>query len=139
MADFLFQNGVDIVLGNHPHTIQPMEKRTVTLEDGTTKDGFIIYALGNFIGDQRDVDTRSSIILELSLTKHEDAHISIDDVSYTPIYMYKNNSASSHKFKVLDIEKTISDYEKGIDTSIGKSMYNTLKSQLNRINEILGN
>ena len=138
LADFLFQNGVDVVLGNHPHTIQPMEKRTVTLEDGTTKDGFIIYALGNFIGDQRDVDTRSSIILELSLTKHEDSHISIDDVSYTPIYMYKNNSASSHKFKVLDIEKTISDYEKGIDTSIGKSMYNTLKSQLNRINKILG-
>ena len=137
LADFLFQNGVDIVLGNHPHTLQPMEKRTVTLEDGSTKDGFIIYALGNFTGDQSDVDTRSSVILKLTITKHEDDHISIDNVSYTPIYMYKNSSVSTHKFKVLDIEKTISNYEKGIDTSIGSSTYNTLKSQLNRINNIL--
>lgn len=138
LADFLFQNGVDIVLGNHPHTLQPMEKRTVTLEDGSTKDGFIIYALGNFMADQSDVDTRSSIILKLTITKHEDNHISIDDASYTPIYMYKNTSASTHKFKILDMQKTISNYEKGIDTSIGKSMYNTLKSQLTRINDILG-
>ena len=133
LADFLFQNGVDIVLGNHPHTLQPMEKRTITLEDGSTKDGFIIYSLGNFMGDQSNVNTRSSIILKLSITKHGDGHISIDDVSYTPIYMYKNSSASTHKFKILDIEKTISNYENGIDTSIGKSMYNTLKSQLARI------
>ena len=76
-----------------------MEKRTVTLEDGSTKDGFIIYALGNFMADQSDVDTRSSIILKLTITKHEDDRISIDDASYTPIYMYKNNSASTHKFK----------------------------------------
>ena len=33
LADFLFQNGVDIILGNHPHVLEPMEKRTVTLED----------------------------------------------------------------------------------------------------------
>ena len=139
LADFLFQNGVDIILGNHPHTLQPMEKRTITLEDGSTKDGFVIYALGNFIGDQTDADTRSSIILNLKITKHEDEHISIDEVSYTPIYMYKNPSVSTHKFKVLNMEKAVSDYEKGIDTSIGKSTYNTLKTQLTRINKILGN
>ena len=49
---FLFQNGVDVILGTHPHVLEPMEKRTVTLEDGTTKDGFVIYSLGNFIADK---------------------------------------------------------------------------------------
>ena len=42
LADFLFQNGVDIILGNHPHTLEPMEKRTVTLSDGSSKDCFVI-------------------------------------------------------------------------------------------------
>ena len=70
LADFLFQNGVDIILGNHPHVLEQMEKRTITLEDGTTKDGFVIYALGNFICDQNAENTRNSIILNLKITKH---------------------------------------------------------------------
>ena len=49
LADYLFENGADIILGSHPHVLEPMEKRTVTLSDGTKKDGFVIYSLGNFI------------------------------------------------------------------------------------------
>ena len=45
LSTFLFQNGVDIILGTHPHVLEPMEKQTVTLEDGTIKDGFVIYKL----------------------------------------------------------------------------------------------
>ena len=92
LADFLFQNGVDIILGNHPHTLEPMEKRIVTLEDGTTKDCFVIYALGNFICDQRLENTRNSIILNLTITKHLDGKISIDKADYVPIYMYKDTT-----------------------------------------------
>ena len=54
LADFLFENGVDIILGSHPHVLEPMEKRTITLDDGTTKDGFVIYSLGNFMSAQKD-------------------------------------------------------------------------------------
>ena len=67
LANFLFQNGVDIILGTHPHVLEPMEKRTITLEDGTTKDGFVIYSLGNFISDQNAENTRNSIILNLDI------------------------------------------------------------------------
>lgn len=133
LADFLFQNGVNIILGTHPHVLQKMEKRTVTLEDGTTQDGFIIYSLGNFISDQNAKNTRTSIILDLKITKHADNSISIDEVNYTPIYMYKNSSASSKKMKLLDINKTISLYENGTDTSIGENMYTTLKKELDTI------
>ena len=33
LADFLFNNGVDVILGSHPHVLQPMKKKTVTLEE----------------------------------------------------------------------------------------------------------
>ena len=138
LTDFLFQNGVDIILGNHPHTLEPMEKRTVTLADGSTKDCFVIYALGNFICDQNAENTRNSIILNLRITRSENDKISIDSVTYTPIHMYKNPNVSTKRFKVLDIEKTISLYEDGTDTSIGKSKYEDLKVQLNKINSIVG-
>ena len=137
LADFLFQNGVNIILGNHPHVLQPFEKRTVTLEDGSTQDGFIIYALGNFICDQNAENTRNSIILNLSITKQVDGSITVDNIDYIPIYMYKNPSKTIQKMKVLNIEKTLNLYETGQDTSIGESTYNYLKTQLSKINSIL--
>ena len=137
LADFLFQNGVNIILGTHPHVLQQMEKRTVTLEDGSTQDGFIIYSLGNFISDQNAANTRSSIILDLQITKHTDSTVTVDNINYIPIYMYKNSSATTKKMKLLDINKAISLYEEGTDTSIGPSMYATLKTELNNISKIL--
>ena len=117
LANFLFENGVDVILGNHPHVLEPMEKKTITLQDGTTKDVFVVYALGNFTADQRDEITRDSAILNLTITKNSDGKISIDKVNYVPIYMYKNTNVSTHKFKILDIEKTIKDSNLTIDKS----------------------
>lgn len=137
LANFLFENDVDIILGNHPHVLQPMEKRSVTLANGTVKDCFVIYALGNFICDQNSENTRNSIILNLDITKNADGKISIDKVDYVPIYMYKNSNLSIRKMKLLDIEKSISDYENGVDTSISSSTYNLLKDELENIKEII--
>ena len=138
LANFLFENGVDVILGNHPHVLEPMEKKTITLQDGTTKDVFVVYALGNFTADQRDEITRDSAILNLTIIKNSDGKISIDKVNYIPIYMYKNTNVSTHKFKILDIEKTIKDYEEGKNTSINSTVYNNLKKQLEKIKSILG-
>lgn len=137
LADFLFQNGVNVIIGNHPHVIQPMEKRTVTLEDGSTRDGFVAYALGNFICDQNAVNTRDSIILNLKITKHTDGSITIDNYDYVPIYMYKDTSVSKHKMKILDINKTIYNYENNLDDSITEKIYNLMKTELGRITKIL--
>ncbi len=136
-ADFLFQNGVNVIIGNHPHVIQPIEKRTVTLEDGSTRDGFVVYALGNFICDQNAVNTRDSIILNLKITKHTDGSITIDNYDYVPIYMYKDTSVSKHKMKILDINKTIYNYENNLDDSITEKIYNLMKTELGRITKIL--
>ena len=137
LADFLFKSGVDIILGNHPHVLEPMEKKTITLDDGSTKDVFVVYALGNFTADQRAEITRDSAILNLDITKDSDGKILINKVSYVPIYMYKNSAAKVHKFKILDIEKSIANYDSG-DTSIGSSVYSNLKVQLQKIRDIWG-
>ncbi len=138
LADFLFQNGVDIILGNHPHVLEPMEKRTITLEDGTEKEVFVVYALGNFTADQRAEITRDSAILNLTITKNSNGKISIDKANYVPIYMYKNASVKTHKFKILDIESSISKYESGDTSFLSSSSYANLKNQLEKIKSILG-
>lgn len=139
LANLLFENGVDVILGSHPHVLQPMEKRTVTLEDGTTKDCFVIYSLGNFMSGQTKENTRNSIILNMTFTKSgETDKTTIDSVSYIPIYMYKSSSKSTQRYKILDIENSIKKYENGIDTSIGKSVYSTLQTELTKIRNTMG-
>ena len=139
LADFLFNNGVDIILGNHSHVPQQMEKRTIKLDDGTTKDGFVIYSLGNFMANQNKQYTNDSAILKLQITKHKgDGKITIDKATYTPTYMYKNPSKSTKKFKILDINTEIEKYESKASGAVSKSLYNTLVAERKNIKRIIG-
>ena len=139
LADFLFENGVDCIFGSHPHVLEPMEKRTITLEDGTTKDGFVIYSLGNFMSGQIYANTKSTVILDLQITKNSDDKIRIDSAKYVPIYLYdKGASAKSRtRYTLYDLEKSISEYEKG-NSSITKIMYETFKKELETIKKTVG-
>lgn len=137
LANFLFENGADIILGSHPHVLEKMEKRTITLDDGTTKEGFLIYSLGNFMSGQYYDHTKQSIILDLQITKHGDGSISIDSATYTPIYMYKSSSGSKQRYLVMDIEKAISDYKAG-KKNISSTVYKTLKTELKQVKSIVG-
>lgn len=136
LADFLFENGVDIIFGSHPHVLEPMEKRTITLADGTKKDGFVIYSLGNFMSGQVAENTMNTIILQLKITKHSDDKITIDSVNYVPIYMYDKGAGQSERYKILDINKEIAAYENG-DKNISEKLYNTLKAARNKIDKIM--
>ncbi len=140
LADFLFENGVDIILGSHPHVLEPMEKRTITLEDGTTKDGFVIYSLGNFVSGQIYANTKSTVILDIQITKNSDGKISIDNVKYTPVYLYDKGAGAKTRtrYTLIDLEKSILDYENGNDSSISKSLYNTFKDELENIKKNVG-
>ena len=115
LADFLFENGIDIIFGSHPHVLQKMEKRTITLEDGTTKDGFVIYSLGNFFSNQQDVGTRDTVILDIQVTKSgETGKITIDNVKDIPVFNYNKGSGTSDRYRLIDLRNTISEYENGI-------------------------
>ena len=106
LAALLFENGVDIILGSHPHVLQHMEKREIELKDGNKKEGFIIYSLGNFISGQVKENTKESIILNMNITKDgKTGKITIHDINYIPIHMAKYN-----KYKLENVEKTKNNY-----------------------------
>lgn len=78
--------GATAVIGSHPHVLQPMEKYI-------TKDGratLIAYSLGNFVSYQGSMQTRSTIILLLGLTKTNQGVV-INAVKYVPMYMINRN------------------------------------------------
>lgn len=138
LADFLFKNGADIIIGNHPHVLQNFEKREITLDDGTSKDGLVIYSLGNLLADQNKKYARDSAIMNVSVTKDENGKIKINTVKYTPIYIYKDTSKSTQKFKIINIQNAIDSFEAGYSPNLSKTTYNTFKTELENIKNILG-
>ena len=138
LAEFLIKNGADIILGNHAHVPEPMEMKEVTLDDGTTREGFVIYSMGNFFSAQTQNYTRDTLILNIEVRKDgETGKISIDKATYTPVYVYDNGTSAKDRYELLDIEKIISDYEAG-NSNYSTSMYNLMRSELNKITEIVG-
>ena len=138
LAEFLIKNGADIILGNHAHVPEPMEMKTVTLDDGTNREGFVIYSMGNFFSAQTDNYTRDTLILNVEVRKDgKTGKITIDKATYTPVYVYDNGQNAKDRYELLDVEQIIKDYEAG-STKYSESMYNLMKSELKKIEEIVG-
>ena len=53
LAHQLIEAGADVVFGSHPHTLEPIEIYPVTEDDGTSRNGVIIYSMGNFLSSQQ--------------------------------------------------------------------------------------
>ena len=74
-ADFLKSLGVDMIIGSHPHVVQPMEM-DYSLSDGG--GGFLAYSLGNFISNQNDVNTRGGVMVSVSIARYDDVPVILE-------------------------------------------------------------
>lgn len=136
LSNFLFENGVDIILGSHPHVLEPFEKKNITLPDGTEKEVFVIYSMGNFMSGQTQANTKTSIILNLKLTKHGNTgKLSIDKLSYTPIYTYTYPKYKN--YKIINLKQAVFDYENDAPNRISYENYLNFKSELEKVNSML--
>ena len=64
LADFCLERGVDLIVGSHPHVLQPLEVREVG-----GKPRCIAWSLGNFISCQRTLPRERALILQVELAR----------------------------------------------------------------------
>ncbi|MFZ2538447.1 MAG: CapA family protein [Oscillospiraceae bacterium] len=82
MAKQMIEWGADVILGHHPHVIQPVEY--IERADGTR--GIVAYSLGNFISAQDRAVRMIGGMLDLVITKSfEENKIEISSVGFVPI------------------------------------------------------
>jgi len=91
MAEFCFAHGAKLVIGSHPHVLQPIEWRK-------EQDQLLAYSLGNFVSGQRDRYKNGGALLNVTLKKirGEDStsQVSIDSTSYALDWIYRTTDAS---------------------------------------------
>lgn len=135
-AKFLGENGVDIILGNHSHCIEPWE--------WIDEDTIVFYSFGNLISSQMLAE--SSIVRKvgpvgllgtLEITKvvntaENTSEIKIDNIGAEIIYTYRyyNNEKSKYDYLIVPFSKMESKYLNNYE-----SIYNEFSSILKEFDE----
>lgn len=90
LTAFFSQQGVDLVIGTHPHVIQPVEK--VQNEEG--HEMLVYYSLGNFVSCQDKAPRMLGGMARVTIQKDPDGTISFPEAGITPLvthYESKDN------------------------------------------------
>ncbi|MEW6652845.1 MAG: CapA family protein [Bacteroidota bacterium] len=118
--------GADIIIGSHPHVIQPVE--FFELPNSKMDRGFSAYSLGNFFSNQRWRYSDCGVVLNFTIEKINSKLI-LDTISIAPIWVSKEIVRGKNRFKILPADtlssKAFISLNKPDQTKLIQSFYDT--------------
>ena len=128
-------DGVDLILGSHPATIQPME----ICKNSDGENAFVSYSVGNYISASEYENSNIEMILEIKIKKDsKTGKVTLNKVTYTPVYLLDNGKNAENRYELYDIKDVISKYESGQTDVVDKKLYDKLKQALKEIEKLVG-
>lgn len=141
IAQALCDMGVDVIIGGHPHVVQPIDLLTST--DGKHKT-VCVYSLGNFVSNQRrnlmglkTGHTEDGLIFEMTFSKYSDGTVVFESIDAIPtwVHLYSENGKKVHSIVPLQGDLSENAERLGLNkTSDGVSQ---AKASLERTNAIV--
>ena len=127
IVNLMKKQGVDVIIGTHPHTVQAIEYDALA---GT----LVAYSLGDFFGDASRGGTNYSIILVLEITKDSSTGTTkVTNYSYTPIYTVSEAESADGYRRVVRIDKTVEAWEENYLDKVSQSAKESMVYALDRI------
>lgn len=136
IAKRLNELGVDIILGGHPHVIQPYE----IMKNESGHSTFVIYSQGNSLSNQSEqeigvAESEDGIMIKFTLEK-KDGNVSLKEYKIIPTWVYKEAKGDgTYYHKIIPVEEALASPKK---YNINSDVYARLESSLNRTKSILG-
>tara|TARA_B110000967_G_C18876787_1_gene558755 strand:- start:21 stop:1205 length:1185 start_codon:yes stop_codon:yes gene_type:complete len=127
--DYFKSLGVNIVIGAHPHVLQPMEWQSKTADN---KESLVVYSLGNFVSHQRTFPRDGGAVLKLSLKK-SDSGVQIKSVGYHLTWVHEFVVAEKKYYDLLSVK----DFETTPEYFSKKKDYDKLIRFSNHARELL--
>ncbi|PAB60941.1 CapA family protein [Anaeromicrobium sediminis] len=135
IAKKLSSYGVDIILGSHPHVIQPI----TIIKNEFGKETAVVYSMGNFLSNQRyeNVKNRSAedgIVVDFKIIKSYKGEVSIKKISYIPTWVYKRYINGKRDYKILPLIHNNNELKKlvGEEANLNRAL-NSRKNTTNLI------
>ena len=127
IVNLMKKQGVDVIIGTHPHTVQAIEYDELA---GT----LVAYSLGDFFGDASRGGTNYSIILDLEITKDSSTGTTeVTNYSYTPIYTVSEVETADGYRRVVRIDKAVEAWEENYLDKVSQSAKESMVHALGRI------
>lgn len=101
LARYLGQLGVDVVIGGHPHVVQPMEMT----EKESGDRHLLVYSLGNFISNMKTRDTRGGAVVRIKIARDDDGKVRLKDASYRLVFTEPADSHHNFRLKWADVSR----------------------------------
>ncbi len=109
IAQKLCNLGVDIIIGGHPHVVQPIE--LLTSEDGT-RNTICVYSLGNAVSNQRRElisacrtgHTEDGLMFTYTLDKYSDGKVVLKAVDAIPTWVNRYSGGSGFLYTIYPLE-----------------------------------
>ena len=128
IAELMLKNGVDVIIGTHPHMVHKIE---FDEEENT----LIAYSLGDFFGDATKSGSNYSIILDIQITRDNTTGVTkIDDFTCTPIYTLTEAQGGGQR-RVVRIDDAMAAFEVNFVDKVTQEAYDSMAYSLERIEQ----
>ncbi|MEL7021209.1 MAG: CapA family protein [Bacteroidota bacterium] len=104
LAENMLRWGADLVVGTHPHVVQPTISYTLLRPDQHKEQALVAYSLGNFISNQRRKNADGGMLLEVTFEKDEQTGQKyVQQARYHPVWTYIRQEGQAYRYYVLPI------------------------------------
>lgn len=111
MAQKICDMGVDVIIGGHPHVVQPMDLLTSTTNP--EHKTICIYSLGNAVSNQRIEEmnlktghTEDGVVFSVTFEAYSDGTVKVAEVDVLPTWVNKFTNANwKYEYNILPLDK----------------------------------
>ena len=111
VAQGLCDLGIDVIVGGHPHVVQPVDLLSSTTDpDHKT---VCLYSMGNAISNQRRTlmnlntgHTEDGVLFSFTFAEYSDGTVRLDSVELLPTWVW----AGSNSFRIIPLDTNVADW-----------------------------
>lgn len=143
MAQQLCDLGIDVIIGGHPHVVQPVELLTSTTDE--THKTVCLYSMGNAVSNQRRQHmnlqtghTEDGVLFSVTFAKYSDGTVILERADLLPTWVYLGTSPVSGRweYNILPLDDSVTDWQTQLQLT--DSMYQNCKASFDRTTAIVG-
>lgn len=135
LVENLLKAGADIILGSHPHVVQPYKIFKFPGKNGKTRKAVAIYSMGNFISGQNKDYTDLGVIFQVNIRKKfPEKTAEITGIKAHPTWVHRYTQNNQLKYRVVPLEQTVNQKK---DALLATSQYPLLSGYLQKMNKHL--
>ena len=133
--------GVDVIIGGHPHVVQPVQ--VLTSNADASRKTLCVYSLGNAVSNQRSDNmdlktghTEDGMLFTFSFVRDPSGQVVLDSAELLPTWVCIRSSETVFDYNILPLDKAMTDWKAAFD--IGDSNLASAENSWQRTVDITG-